>query len=144
MTLRARAIQLFRRLAAALYDWLILGGLLVFTSFILIALRGGEAVPPGNPGFQAFLLAQVAAFFIGFWWHGGQTPGLRTWHLRVVRADGGPASPRQAAWRFLLAIPSAALAGLGFWWSLVDAEGRGWHDRLSGTRLVRSTGAARS
>ncbi|MBW7931042.1 MAG: RDD family protein [Gammaproteobacteria bacterium] len=131
--------DLFRRLAAALYDWLILGGLLVFTSFILIALRGGEAMPPGDPRFQAFLLAQMAAFFAGFWWYGGQTPGLRTWRLRVVRSDGGPLSPREAAFRFVLAIPSVALLGFGFWWVLVDGEGRSWHDHLSGTRLAATT-----
>lgn len=143
MTLRARATQLFRRLAAALYDWLILGGLLVFSSFILIALRGGEAMPPGDLLFQAFLLVQVAAFFAGFWWYGGQTPGLRTWRLRVVRADGGPLSPREAVLRFVLAILSVALLGFGFWWVLVDGEGRSWHDRLSGTRLTGSAGPAR-
>jgi uncharacterized RDD family membrane protein YckC len=26
--------------------------------------------------------------------------------------------------------------GLGFLWMLVDSQGRAWHDRLSGTRVV--------
>jgi uncharacterized RDD family membrane protein YckC len=32
---------------------------------------------------------------------------------------------------------SLAAAGLGFLWSLVDAERRTWHDLASGTVLVR-------
>ena len=135
--------MLLRRLAAALYDWLIVGGLLVFTSFILVALRGGAAIPPGDPAYQAFLIVQVAAFFIGFWWHGGQTPGMRTWRLRVMREDGGSPGLRSACSRFALAAVSTALLGCGFWWILLDPQGRAWHDRLSGTRLVRTEEAGR-
>ena len=95
------------------------------------------------PHWWQYCCALPAAFFAGFWWYGGQTPGLRTWRLRVVRSDGGPLSPREAAFRFVLAIPSVALLGFGFWWVLVDGEGRSWHDRLSGTRLTGSAGPAR-
>lgn len=136
MVFRTRIAQLLRRLAAALYDWLVLAGLLLFSSFILIALAGGEAMPPGHPGFQAFLGIQVAAYFIGFWCGGGQTLGLRTWRLKVTGHSGRAPTLPEAALRLVLAIFSLLPLGLGFWWILADGEGRSWHDRLSGTRLV--------
>jgi uncharacterized RDD family membrane protein YckC len=125
------------RLAAGCYDLLILTGVLVSTSFVVIAARGGIAVPVGNPVFQGFLAAQVAAYFIGFWARGGQTPGMRAWRLRVQTVDGNTPSPAVAAVRFGAALLAAAPAGLGFLWMLVDADNRTWHDRLSGTRIVR-------
>ena len=128
---------LLRRLAAGCYDLLILAGILMLTSFGVIAARGGAAVPAGNPAYQAFLGAQVAAFFIGFWCRGGQTPGMRAWQIRVEMAQGGALSPAVAAGRFVAALLSAALAGLGFLWMLGNAGRRTWHDRLSGTRVVR-------
>ena len=94
----------FRRLAAGCYDLLILTGVLVSTSFVVIAARGGSAVPAGNPVFQGFLAAQVAAYFIGFWARGGQTPGMRAWRLRVQTVDGDTPSPAVAAVRFGAAL----------------------------------------
>jgi uncharacterized RDD family membrane protein YckC len=132
----ARAAALLRRLAAGAYDALILAGLLMLTSFVLIAARSGAAVPAGNPAYQAFLAAQVAAFFTGFWWRGGQTPGMRTWGIRVEAAGGGPLPLRAAALRCAGAVVSTLALGLGFWWMLVDPQGRAWHDRLSGSRVV--------
>ncbi|CAG0941831.1 hypothetical protein GPROT2_01459 [Gammaproteobacteria bacterium] len=105
-------------------------------SFILVIARGGDALPPGHLGYRLFLLALVAAYFIGFWSRGGQTPGLRTWRIRVERDDGGRLLPARAALRFLAALLSLAALGAGYWWMLVDAQGRSWHDRLSGTRVM--------
>ena len=128
---------LLRRLAAGCYDLLILVGVLMSTSFVVIAARGGAAVPAGNPVFQGFLAAQVAAYFIGFWARGGQTPGMRAWRLRVQTVQGDTPSLAVAATRFAAALLAVAPAGLGFLWMLVDADNRTWHDRLSGTWIVR-------
>lgn len=132
-----RASGLLRRLAAACYDLLILAGIVMLTSLIVVLARGGAAVPVGNGVYQGFLAAQAAAYFIGFWSHGGQTPGMRTWHLRVQTTAGTAPSLTVAAWRFMAAVLATAPAGLGFLWMLVDAEGRTWHDHLTGTRIVR-------
>lgn len=137
----------FRRLAAGCYDLLLLAGVLVFTSFFVVALRGGAAIPAGTAAYQAFVAAQVAAFFIGFWTRGGQTLGMRAWRIRVEAAGGGPVTLPRAALRLAAAFLSAAALGLGFAWMLVDPERRAWHDRLSGTRVVAAepgAGAARA
>jgi uncharacterized RDD family membrane protein YckC len=39
--------------------------------------------------------------------------------------------------RFAVGTLSLLLGGLGFWWVWVDRERLTWHDRASGTRLVR-------
>ena len=71
------------------------------------------------------------------WRRGGQTLGMRPWRLRLVGADG--AVPGWGAlWRrYAVGTASLAAGGLGFWWALFDRERLAWHDRVSGTRLVR-------
>ena len=80
---------LLRRLAALAYDLLLLAGVLMISSFAVVIARGGTSVPAGNPGYQVFVIAQIAAYFPGFWVYGGQTPGMRAWHIRVERQGGG-------------------------------------------------------
>lgn len=139
-----QAAGLARRLAAGAYDLLVLAGVLVATSFAVVIARGGRAVPTGDPGYQAFLLAQVASYFILFWSRGGQTPGMRAWAIRVETAAGAAVPVRTAALRFAAALLSAAALGLGFAWVMADREGRAWHDRWSGTRVVRAPISARA
>lgn len=133
-----RAAGLWRRIAAACYDLLLLAGILMVTGFVVIIARGGAAVPTGHPLFRIFVFAQVAVFFVAFWSLGGQTLGMRAWDLRVVTQSDGPLVPARAALRFAAALLSVAALGLGFLWMLVDPDGRAWHDRLSGTRIVHS------
>lgn len=134
---RPPAAGLPRRLAAACYDLLLLCGVLMTTSLAVVILRGGGAVPAGNLGYRLFLLAQVAGFFILFWWRGGQTLGMRAWHIRVEDADGEPLRLSAATGRFAAALLSIGALGLGFLWALRDPARRTWHDLIAGTRVVR-------
>ena len=129
---------MWRRFAAFCYDLLLLAALVVCFTLVVLALRLGAPVPPGTPWFSAALLAIAAAFFCGFWVHGGQTVGMRAWRIRVVREDGRPLEWPRAVARFGLGLLAALPAGLGLWWSLFDARKRGWHDRLTDTRVVRA------
>lgn len=71
------------------------------------------------------------------WRRGGQTLGMRPWRLRVTDLAGAPAG-RRALWlRYAVGTVSLLVAGLGFWWAWFDRERLTWHDRASGTRLVR-------
>lgn len=71
------------------------------------------------------------------WRHGGQTLGMRPWRLRVLAADGGRPGLRALAMRYAVGTLSLLPAGLGFWWAWLDRDRLAWHDRASGTRLVR-------
>jgi len=71
------------------------------------------------------------------WRRGGQTLGMRPWRLRVVGTDGGRPSWRALGLRYTVGTLSLLAAGLGFWWAWLDRDRLAWHDRASGTRLVR-------
>jgi len=132
----AEPARLPRRLAALVYDLMLLGAVLFMLTLAVFLLRGGRAVPPGTLWFQLCLAAAIVSFFTWFWVHGGQTLGMRAWRLRLVRADGGAVDWRSALVRFAAGVLAALPAGLGLWWAAFDRERRAWHDRLSGTRLV--------
>jgi uncharacterized RDD family membrane protein YckC len=63
---------------------------------------------------------------------------MKTWRMRLVTRESAPLSLRHAAIRFVFAVPGALLLGSGFLWALVDREGLFLHDRLAGTKIVRS------
>lgn len=123
-------------MAAICYDMLILTALLMLATALWLPFTR-EAIAPGNFWYRACLLALAAGYFCGFWVHGGQTPGMRAWRLRVERSDDQrPLRWQDALLRALAAAFSWGALGLGFLSALTDREQRTWHDRLSGTRLV--------
>jgi uncharacterized RDD family membrane protein YckC len=126
---------MLRRLAAMFYDTLLL------LSVLLIAVALGLILSSGtftyhNPFFRTLMFLLCFIFYTWFWIHGGQTLGMRTWRMRVQRVDGGPITLWQAFLRFMLAIPSLALGGLGFFWMLVDRDRMTLYDRFSGSVIV--------
>ena len=110
---------LLRRLAALAYDWLLLAALLFGFTFLVIALRGGEAVEPASWWFNACLIAVGFAFFGWFWTHGGQTLGMRAWKLRLERIDGEALQWSDAARRYVSSWILAFPPGLGFLWGRI-------------------------
>ncbi|MDH3514667.1 MAG: RDD family protein [Gammaproteobacteria bacterium] len=127
-----------RRLGAMFYDSLLLLALLMMLSYPYVWLTGG-----GHPdrivktAYQIYLLAICFFFYAGFWVRGGQTLGLRSWRLKLVRNDGGPITWSLAMKRFACACISLLCLGLGFLWVIFDRDKQAWHDRWSGTRLER-------
>jgi len=106
------------------------------TLAIVLVLLGEEF--GRTHAFQLYLYAICVLYFTWFWTHGGQTLGLRTWRLRVMAADGcSEVDWRSALLRALAAQLSWLALGLGYLWALWDRDGLTWHDRLSGTRVVR-------
>ena len=71
------------------------------------------------------------------WRRGGQTLGMRPWRLVVTDAAGEPPTTHALWRRYATGTLSLLLGGLGFWWAWLDRDGLAWHDRASGTRLVR-------
>jgi uncharacterized RDD family membrane protein YckC len=129
---------LFRRLAALFYDGLLLTAVLFLATALLLPLTGGEAVPRiYRPLYHTYLFFITFFYFAWHWVRGGQTLGMKAWHLMLVQADGKPLTWWHALLRFMLALPSGMFFGLGFVWVLFDGKGQTWHDRLADTRVVR-------
>ena len=136
----------FRRLMAMIYDlFLLLSALMLATALALLITRG--TLDYHHPLFRMYLFLVCFMFYAWFWTHGGQTLGMRAWGLRVQRLDGRPISLWQALLRFLSAIPSWAVFGLGYLWLLVDKDHMAVHDRISESVIVRfpnQTGPSRA
>lgn len=132
-----RNTGLLRRIAAMLYDTLLVTALLILTTIPFIVIRGGEPVEVGdNLPYRIVLALVVFAFFVGFWSRSGRTLGMQSWRLQLETADGDTPSFSTASLRFFAAIVSLLPLGLGFLWQLWDRDSLTWHDRISQTRIV--------
>jgi uncharacterized RDD family membrane protein YckC len=131
-----------RRLAALLYDSVLLAALLIAFTSGAVFLNHRTAVQPETAGawaylYRAGLIGLIAAYYLLNWTRSGQTLGMRAWHLRAVSDSGMPMSLRAAVLRFLLGALAWAPGALGVLWLYFDPEHLALHDRLSGTRIVR-------
>ena len=113
--------------------------MLFVATALVLPFTGGEAVRPHQWLYTVYLLAVAFLYYGWSWTHGGQTLGMKAWRLKLNAVDGGPVNWRRAALRMLSACLSLGSLGLGYLWILIDRESRAWHDRLSGTRIVRDT-----
>ncbi|BFM05424.1 RDD family protein [Halioxenophilus aromaticivorans] len=135
---------LWRKLAALVYDALILaalsmayGGLTLTLKVRLLgyALEDGEKANLGLGGFIGWVLV-MAAFYWFFWQRGGQTIGMRAWRLRLVSREMTKPSLIACLIRSLVAPVSLFALGLGYWWQLLDKQQLTLHDRLSNTQIL--------
>ncbi len=125
-----------RRLAAMVYEALLLGGIIVVAVFVpLTVLKGITGVLLSAPLMRAYVFLLLAAYFLWHWQPGKQTLAQRTWKLVIRSSDGSVPTLRQLALRYVLAWPSVLLFGAGILWALVDRERQFLHDRLAGTRI---------
>ncbi len=142
---------LFRRLAALVYDSLIIlaiemmaAGIVMAIVFALNAaglLSYGEYVdaadmlskhPVMSPLFTLYLAVVWIYFFVFFWTRAGQTLGMRAWKLRIRSiTDGAPVTVTQA----LIRITTSGF-GLANFTVPIDPKKRGFHDMWAKTEVV--------
>jgi len=125
------------RIAAMIYESLLVTAVVFVASLPFLYLVGTAETGWMRHVFQLYLLGILFAYFSAFWLRSGQTLAMKTWRIRLVQLNGDTLTFRQAVLRFLLALLGLLLAGVGFWWALVDRERQFLHDRIVGTRLVR-------
>ncbi|WP_294000792.1 RDD family protein [Sphaerotilus sp.] len=148
-----------RRMAAMLYEGVVLFGVLMVSGLLFSTLTGQRHALQGRLALQAFLFAMLGVYFAWFWVHSGQTVAMKTWHVRVVRQDGRALTWPHALGRYVLSwlwfLPALGVAAVlklhtsgqyalllaagvatyaGMAWWLPDRQFL--HDRLSRTRLV--------
>jgi len=136
-------VGFFKRLIVIVYDIFLLAAVVFIAEIIPLALNQGEAIGEQN-GFiihyilhPLYLLSVCFTFLAWFWMHGGQTLGMKTWRVQLISMDGTQIDWKKSAIRFIGAIISWLVFGLGFFWSLFDKDKRTWHDMLSGTKLIQ-------
>jgi len=140
---KVRAPGFFRRLAAVFYDLVLLFGvLMIATTVVIIPYEPIFGMPYPHDeslhrfGLQLYLIAVICLFYLFFWVRGGQTLGMRTWRMRMVREDGSDLGLRDALVRLVWATLCLAPAGIGLLWMLLDRKRLTCYDRLSHTRPI--------
>jgi uncharacterized RDD family membrane protein YckC len=156
---RLAAAPLLRRMAAFLYEGVLLFGVTFATGLVFaVALHQNNAMKLRSSLIGVEFVV-VGLYFIVLWVRSGQTLPMKTWHLRLLTDDGAPVSPRRALARYLasyawflpplalagaLKLPSAwAIFGLVAGWivlyalaALLHPRRQFWHDALCGTAIV--------
>lgn len=126
-------------MGAIVYDLFLLAAVLFLATAIALPLNAGAAFTSGQYLYPVYLLAVSFLFFGWFWTHGGQTLGMRAWKIKVLTRDRKPIGWSQALIRFIAALVSWGVFGLGFLWIIIDRQRRSWHDYLSHTALFFET-----
>ncbi len=141
------AAGFWRRIAALIYDWFLLGGLLMVAQFMLVAViallaYGGwvDLTPyegevslylQGKRLPTLWLMGWIIGFYSFFWCYAGQTLGMKAWRLRVQNSDGSNLRATQGIVRAL-----AALLGLGNLMVLFSRPPCAWQDRVADCEVV--------
>lgn len=130
-----------RRVAALLYDSVLLSALLVVFTSGAVFLNQRTALDRTTAGawvylYRAGLLGVIAGYYLLNWTRSGQTLGMRAWHLHAVSAAGKSMSLRAAALRFVFGALAWMPLALGVLWLYFDPEHLALHDRLSNTRVI--------
>jgi uncharacterized RDD family membrane protein YckC len=153
------APPLKRRLAAFLYEGVLLFGVVMLAGFVYGVVTDQRHALQGQRGLQWAVFIVLGLYFAGFWSRQGQTLAMKTWHIRLQDRAGRQAGMARAAARYLLSwmwfVPAlvyveiqglssggmvslALLAGVALYAALSwFLPGRQFlHDCLCGTRLV--------
>ena len=88
---------LFRRLAAMVYDSLLVAAILITTITLMVVLTN---TPVAGPNVIGLLLLESFAFFAYFWIFRGQTLGMLAWRLSIVTGSGYQMTFTQALLRY--------------------------------------------
>jgi len=125
--------SLLRRLAALLYDSILICALLILIGGLWVSLAPTAELKQW--GLRIIFIGLLCCFYMYFWLKGGQTLGMTAWRIKLQRQDGERPNYRDTVVRLLSALISITPLGLGFIWMLIDKKKLTWHDRLSKTEL---------
>jgi uncharacterized RDD family membrane protein YckC len=131
-----------RRVAALVYDLLLLAALLMIYTGGALFFTHGAAVVPATAGawvyaYRAGLIGVIGGYYLINWLRSGQTLGMRAWRLRVVSDAGRPLALKAAVLRAVFGALAWMPAALGVLWLYVDPDHLALHDRWSRTRVIR-------
>ncbi|HYG54679.1 MAG TPA: RDD family protein [Burkholderiales bacterium] len=123
-----------RRLAAMVYESVLLFAVAFFAAWLFFFASGGRDATQGSLRYalQVFIALVFAGYFLWSWLRGGQTLAMKAWKIRLVDV-----TPRKAVLRFFLALLLVP-TGISIVSVFFHKERQFLHDRLAGTRLVNA------
>jgi uncharacterized RDD family membrane protein YckC len=110
MTVPALPASPWRRLAAACYDGLLLLALWMVTLLASLFVHQLFGLQRDDQVNSLCLFLTGLIFFGWSWTHGGQTLGMRSWRLQLLREDGLPVRWPVALVRYTLMLTSWLIA----------------------------------
>lgn len=158
------------RLAAVVYDGLLILALNAIVAAILIGIATPAEVAAKHQAvvlpdwFRHLILfpamMMMTWLFYGYFWRkNGQTLGMQTWRIKVIKPNGQLLTWADAAGRCAAAVILPTICGLAanflynnsgafalslifgfignYAWSWVNQRGFAWHDQLSATVVIR-------
>jgi uncharacterized RDD family membrane protein YckC len=138
--LDARAAGLASRTLAFVLDLLLAQVVFLVASavFALVVALVGDLRPAWLFGALAGTgwVLLVGAYFVFFWTLGGQTPGMRLVHLRVIDHDGDSPRLARSVLRFVALLVAIVPMFAGLLPILFDRRRRGLHDFVARTFVV--------
>jgi uncharacterized RDD family membrane protein YckC len=157
--------SLWRRLAAMVYDSLLIFSILVIVGLTTLPFTNALGVSRDNIFLRLYIFSALFVFLAWFWTHGGQTLGMRAWKLKLVQADGTPVSWILALFYYLVSLPMwgflifviavnagmipapALLAHTPHWllygfaliWFVIDHLPNNWRERIAKLKMILIT-----
>jgi len=130
-------VSLLRRLGAIAYDIFLTFSLAFFIIGVVLILFFDKQA---QNDFLIFGIALITIYFYFTWsWvKGRQTLGMKAWKFQVEQNNGENITQKQAFIRFILAIVSFSVLGLGFVYQLFNKNNLALHDKYSNTRLIKN------
>lgn len=127
------------RCGAILIDYIILAGIVAFSTLVSRLLGGGGRSTGNSETVGIVLTIGVAALDLGVLpGLTGFTVGKWATGLRILRADGMEIGIGRALLRHFVGYPLSFITlGLGFLAAAFTMRGRGLHDLIAGTIVVR-------
>ncbi|MDX2140499.1 MAG: RDD family protein [Chloroflexota bacterium] len=111
---------------------------LVIDGFILGIITGilfGAGREVG--GLISFVVGLIYSWY--FWTRqNGQTPGKMVMKIRVVKDDGSHLDDTSAVVRYIGYTINSVVFMIGWIWALFDSRGKGWHDLIAGTTVIKA------
>ncbi len=158
------------RLAAVLYDGLLIIAINAIVAAILVAIATPADIAAKHQAvvlpdwFRHFVLFPAMVLmtwlFYGYFWRkSGQTLGMQTWRLKVIKPNGQLLSWSDAFGRCAAAMMLPTICGLAanvlynnsgafalslvfgfvgnYLWAWINGRNLAWHDQLSATVVIR-------
>ena len=150
ITIRTAHASLWRRLAAMVYDIIVMLAIWIIIGFIVLSAFGIDQAQivendhvVMDPYYRLTLftsmLASAFLFFSWFWTHSGQTLGMQAWKLRVQNKDASAISYKQSLIRFVVAPFSLVVLGAGYFYMFINKKKLTLPDLLSNSVVLKET-----
>jgi uncharacterized RDD family membrane protein YckC len=146
-TIIVKDAALWRRLAAMVYDSIVIIAIWIVVGFIVLSAFGIDQAqivendrvvmdPYYRITLFSSMLLSAYLFFAWFWTHSGQTLGMQAWKIRVQNSDSSAISYKQSLIRCVIAPIAFVFLGAGYFYMFFNPEKLTLPDLLSRSIVV--------